>query len=178
MLPPTSETSPQPAVLARARASWLPKVFSFPVMCMCLLSLVTLKYAIRGIAEPDIWWVLRNARQLLLFHSFPRVDTYSFSAAGSPWLDKEWLSGVVYYLAFRSAGLQGLLATYFAVLVAIFAGVYYLSWRSGAGCKDAAVATLGAICLGGVSMAPRTLLFGWLCMVGLLLTVNSFRRTG
>ena len=48
----------------------------------------------------------------------------------------------------------------------------------GADCKDAAVATLGGICIGCVSLAPRTLLFGWLCMTGLLLLLDHFRRTG
>src|ERR1019366_7575281 len=80
--------------------------------------------------------------------------------------------------AFKAMGLQGLLAVYFAVLVLIYVGVYYRACRAGADCKDAAVATLGAICLGGVSIAPRMLLFGWLCMVGLLLVLDRFRRTG
>ena len=34
---------------------------------------------------------------------------------------------------------------------------------------------LAAICLGGVSIAPRTLLFGWLCMVGLLLLIDRYK---
>lgn len=85
---------------------------------------------------------------------------------------------MVYYAAFRALGLQGILFTYFTVLVIIFAGVYYRSCRAGADCKDAAIVTLAAVCLGGVSIAPRTLLFGWLCMIALLLTLDSFRRTG
>ena len=159
-------------------AVWWPDVFSFPVMCMFLLAAVIFRYSARGIAEPDIWWHLRNARTLLQFHSFPRMDTYSFSAAGSPWINFEWLSEVPFFLGFKAMGLQGILAVYFAVLVLIYVGVYYRSCRAGADCKDAAVATLGAICLGGVSMAPRMLLFGWLCMVGLLLVLDRFRRTG
>ncbi|MFZ0311375.1 MAG: hypothetical protein WAL85_01590 [Candidatus Korobacteraceae bacterium] len=125
-------------------------IFSFPVMCMFLLIAVILRYSIRGIAEPDIWWHLRNARDLLQFHSFSRMDTYSFSAAGSPWINFEWLSEIPFFLGFKAMGLQGLLAVYFAVLVLIYVGVYYRSWRAGADCKDAAIATLGAICLGGV----------------------------
>jgi hypothetical protein len=35
-----------------------------------------------------------------------------------------------------------------------------------------------AIFLGVVSIGPRTLLFGWLCMVGLLLVLDRFQRTG
>src|ERR1019366_10680288 len=100
-------------------------VFSFPVMCMFLLVAVIFGYSARGIAESDIWWHLRNARTLLQFHSFPRIDTYSFSAAGSPWMNFEWLSEVPFFLGFKAMGLQGLLTVYFAVLVLIYVGVYY-----------------------------------------------------
>ena len=71
-----------------------------------------------------------------------------------------------------------MLAVYFAVLVLIYIGVYYRSCRAGADCKDATVITFLAILLGGVSIGPRMLLFGWLCMVGLLLVMDRFQRTG
>ncbi len=173
---PKSETAP-----LTARTSWIglvAKIFSFPVMCMFLLIGVIFRYSVGGIAEPDIWWHLRNARNLVQFHSFSGVDSYSFSAAGSPRINFEWLSEIPFFLGFKALGLPGLLAVYFAVLVLIYVGVYYRVWRAGADCKDAAVATLGAICLGTVSMAPRMLLFGWLSMVGLLLVLDRFQRTG
>ena len=180
-MPAASDSPKSEIVPLTASTSWMglvADIFSFPVMCMFLLIAVILRYSIRGIAEPDIWWHLRNARDLLQFHSFSRMDTYSFSAAGSPWINFEWLSEIPFFLGFKAMGLQGLLAVYFAVLVLIYVGVYYRSWRAGADCKDAAIATLGAICLGGVSMAPRMLLFGWLCMMGLLLILDRFQRTG
>jgi hypothetical protein len=161
--------------------SWLglaATVFSFPVMCMFLLAGVIFAYSPRGITESDIWWHLRNAQNLWQYHSFSRIDTYSFTASGSPWVNWEWLSELPFFLGFKAFGLQGILAVYFAVLVLIFTGVYYRSYRAGADCKDAAIATLGAICLGGVSIAPRMLLFGWLCMMGLLFVLDHFRRTG
>ena len=166
---------------ARASAAWsglLADAFSFPVMCMFLMVAVIFRYSARGIAESDIWWHMRNAAYLLHNRSFPNVDTYSFSAAGSPWMNFEWLSEVPFFLGFKAMGLQGILAVYFVLLVLIYVGVYYRSCQAGADCKDATIATLGAICLGGVSMAPRTLLFGWLCMVGLLLVLDRFQRTG
>ena len=173
---PQSEAAPW-----TARAAWIglaAKIFSFPVMCMFLLTGVIFAYSARGIAEPDIWWHLRNAEQLVVQHSFPRVDTYSFTAAGSPWLNFEWLSEIPYFLAFKTAGLQGIFALYFAVLVLIFAGVYYRSCRAGADCKNATVTTLLAIFLGVGGMGPRTFLFGWLCMMGLLFILDHFQRTG
>jgi len=171
-----SETAP-PA----ARTSWTglaASVFSFPVMCMFLLVLLIFGRSVRGIGDPDIWWHLRNAAYLFQHHSFPNVDTYSFGAAGAQWLNFEWLSEVPFFLGFRAVGLQGLLTVYFAVLVLIYVGVYYRSCRAGADCKDAAIVTFLAILLGAVSISPRTLLFGWLCMVGLLLVLDRFQRTG
>jgi hypothetical protein len=153
-------------------------VFSFPVMCMFLLVLLIFGFSVSRIAEPDIWWHLRNAAYLFQHHTFPSVDTYSFTAAGSPWMNFEWLSEVPFFLGFKAMGLQGLLVVYFAVLVLIYVGVYYRSCRAGADCKDATVTTFLAILLGVVSIGPRTLLFGWLCMVGLLLVLDRFQRTG
>ncbi len=153
-------------------------VFSFPIMCMFLIAGVIFAYSARGITEPDIWWHLRNASHLLQYHSLPLVDTYSLTAAGSPLINPEWLSELPFFFAYQTAALRGLLFLYFTVVVLIFTGVYYRSWRAGADCKDAAVATLAGVCLAGVSLAPRMLLFGWLCMEILLLVLDHFRRSG
>jgi hypothetical protein len=156
------------------------KLFSFPVMCMTLLAAVVFAYAPLGITigESDIWWHLLNARNLLQHHSLSGIDTHTFTVAGASWMSFEWLSEIPFYLAFRVAAWQGVLLVYSVVMVLIFAGIYYRSCRAGADCKDAAVATLGAICIGTGSLAPRTLLFGWLCLTTLLLVVDHFRRTG
>jgi hypothetical protein len=150
-LPTTSDSAKSETAQPTANTSWTrlaADVFSFPVMCMFLLVAVIFGYSARGIAESDIWWHLRNADTLSQFHSFPRIDTYSFSAAGSPRMNFEWLSELPFFLGFKAMGLQGLLAVYFPVLVLIYIGVYYRSCRAGADCKDAAVATLeGAFAL-------------------------------
>ena len=156
----------------------LRSTFSFPVMCMVLLSTVIFEICVKQFAEPDIWWHLRDAQNLIEYHSFSRIDTYSFTAAGLSRPNFEWLSEVPYYLAFKTWGLQGLLLVSIVVSVLIFAGVYYLCCRSGADCKDAVIVTLLAIFLGTVSIGPRMLLLGWLCMVALLLLLDQYRRTG
>src|ERR1039457_6864143 len=103
-------------------AALVASVFSFPVMCMFLLLLLIFGFSTRRIAEPDIWWHLRNAAYLFQYHWFPSFDTYSFTAAGSPWLNDQWLSDVPFFLGFKARGLQGVLAVYFAVLVLIYTG--------------------------------------------------------
>lgn len=158
--------------------AWISKAFSFPIMCMFLLAAVIVAYAPRGISigESDIWWHLLDARNLLQFHSLSRVDTRTFTVAGSPWISFEWLSEIPFLVAFKTAGLQGIIALYSALMVLIIAGVYYRCCTAGTDCKDAAVASLGATCVACLSLAPRTLLFGWLCMTILLLVLDRFRK--
>lgn len=170
--PETTPLDPTPK-----RATWT-ALFSFPVMCMVLMAGRVLMLSADQFTESDLWWHLRNAANLVDHHSFSKVDVYSFTAAGTPWISFEWLSEVAYFLAFKAMGLQGILLLYFAVLVAIFSAIYYRSVQADANCKDAAITTFLAICMGTVSIGPRTLLFGWLCMTGLLLQLDHFRRTG
>ena len=61
-------------------------LLSFPAVCLALLAIVILVISAKDIGEPDVWWHLQNARHLLTTHSFPAIDTYSFTAAGSPGL--------------------------------------------------------------------------------------------
>ncbi len=168
------------ATLSSRRPVWVARAFSFPVMCMFLLGAVVFAFAPRGIGigEPDIWWRLRNASYILQHHSIPSVETYSFTAMGLPCTNFEWVSDLVFFLAFKILGLQGIVVVYSVATLLIFLGVYYRSCLAGADCKDATVATLGGICLGAVALAPRPLLFGWLCLTGMLFILDHFRTTG
>ena len=129
-------------------------------------------------ADTDIWVHLRSAQQLLTSHSFIRADSYTFTTAGAPLLNFEWLSGLPYYFAFQSFGLQGLLAVYTLVLWLIFGGVYYLALRRGANYGDAALVTMAGVALGSYSFGPRLFNFAWLCLVVEFLVLDRFQRTG
>ena len=145
---------------------WAATVVSFPAMC--LFSLLGLLYTLclNTIAEPDIWWHLRNARSLMQYHSLPSVDTYSYAAAGSPWLNHEWLSEIPYYWAFEAMGLPGVVLVYFVVIGLIFALVYYRACCNGADCKDGALVVSAAAFLATVSIGPGLCCsggFAWPC---------------
>ena len=152
--------------------------FPFPILWFSIVALEVSLLADLRVADADIWFHLRNARELLTRHSFLHTDLYTFTAAGMPLVNFEWLSELPYYFAFQSWGLRGLLAVYLSLLLLIFGAVYYLALRRGANCGEAALITMAGVALGCYSFGPRMLHFGWLCLVALLLILDRFGTTG
>jgi hypothetical protein len=131
-----------------------------------------------GLADPDIWWHLRNAQYLLTNHRLPRFDMFSFTVIGHPWINHEWLAEVPYYLAWRAWGLVGLKAVSLLLLESIFLGLFFLCWKTSGNVKAAAVVCIFAVMLGSVSFGPRTLLFGYDYLLVLLMVLERFRSRG
>ena len=154
------------------------RAFSFLTMLAFLL--VTLEFIMtRGsVVDPDIWWHLRNAEYLFQHHQFPRADMYSFTVVGQPWINHEWLSEIPYYLAWRAGGLGGMDAVMFATISLIFLGLLYLSYMETRHFKAAIVACCFLTFIASVSFGPRTILFGYLYLVLLLVILQRFRQKG
>ncbi len=165
--------SPGKRVLTRNR-----NYFPFPLLWFSIIALEISIVAALSIAEADIWFHLRNAQELIARHSFLNADLYTFTTAGAPLLNFEWLSELPYYFAFHAYGLQGLLAVYMVVLWLVFGGMYYLALRRGATCGDAGLVTMGMVIVGSYSFGPRMLHFGWLCLVAVLIVLDRFERAG
>jgi len=142
--------------------------------------LVTLEFIMtRGsVLDPDIWWHLRNAEYLFQHHQLPRADMYSFTVAGHPWINHEWLAEIPYYLAWRAGGLSGINAMMFATISLIFLGLLYLSYIETRHFKAAIVACSFLTFIASVSFGPRTILFGYLYLVLLLIILQRFRQKG
>lgn len=78
--------------------------------------------------DPDNWWHVRVGLDMLSSLTFPTVDTYSYTFAGSPWIAKEWLGQILLALAYSSAGWNGVVAlTIATVALALFLLTWYLS---------------------------------------------------
>ena len=130
------------------------------------------------VADPDIWWHLHNADYLIQHHALPRTDMYSFTVSGYPWMNHEWLAELPYYFGWRALGLSGIDAVAVGVLTLIFLGVLYLSYRECGNYKAAMLASCYTVFLGRVSFGPRTILFGYACLVVLLILLQRLRQKG
>lgn len=66
----------------------------------------------------DYWWHLADGRFILAQHALPSPDPFSFTAAGRPWIDHEWLTELPMYLLHQAFGIRGPLAL-FALCTAV-----------------------------------------------------------
>jgi hypothetical protein len=164
-----------PKTIADAKQWTVQRLLSFPAALAVLVVVTVFAAARKGLADPDIWWHLRNAENLLHRFSWPRADAYSYTAFGNRWMNYEWLAEIPYYLAWRAFGLVGIKALSLLLLEIIFCGLFYCCHRKSGNIKAAAVATYLAILLGSVSFGPRTILFGYMYLVALLLLLENYR---
>ncbi|OGR60686.1 MAG: hypothetical protein A2X36_09395 [Elusimicrobia bacterium GWA2_69_24] len=95
------------------------------------------------IVSYDAWWHLAAGRDIVTQLAIPRADPYSHTLRGSPWVDFEWLSQVLAYLAWTVTGFRGLI--WLKALVGASAVVITARsiLRQGA---DLATACAGALC--------------------------------
>ncbi len=153
-------------------------VFSF--LSVLAVVIITLEFMLArsGMDDPDIWWHLRDAEYLFQHHQLPRFDMFSFTVAGVPWINHEWLAEIPFYLAWRVWGLMGLKTVEILLLQLIFAGLLYLGWKESANFKAAFVACAFCSFLASTAFGPRTILFGYAWLVILLIILQRFRLRG
>jgi hypothetical protein len=124
-------------------------------------------------ADNDLWVHLLLGRRILSTGTFPRVDDLSFTAAGSPWVDHEWLAQVLFATVFDGLGSSGL----WLLKIALGMASAWLLWRSFRS-TDAPiplrafvlVLTVAAMARG---MAMRPQLFTYVFVPALLLWLDS-----
>jgi hypothetical protein len=162
--------------LLRALRSTFARSFSFSTMLAGLL--VTLLFFLflgRNIfSDPDLWWHLRDARYLVTSHAMIHGDMYSFTATGNPWINSEWLSELPFYLAWERFGPRGLFLLTIMLIEAVTLGVCLLCFQQTRNIKPALIASGLFILMMSVSMGPRTVMFGWLCLIAEIYLLRAF----
>jgi hypothetical protein len=57
--------------------------------------------------DSDTYWQIAVGRWILDHGALPRVDVYSFSKLGEPWISSSWLAQILYAVSYNLAGWTG-----------------------------------------------------------------------
>jgi len=98
----------------------------FPDLALGLLFVMFAARALLMAATPDTYWHLRAGADVFRTGSVPRVETYSFTAAGLPWREHEWLWDPISYACYRVGGMPLLTLFGGALVIATLALVHRL----------------------------------------------------
>jgi hypothetical protein len=138
----------------------LPRL-TLPQLWVCLAVLLpVLGSLLATLSTVDLAYHVRAGEFVLGYGAPPSPDTFTFTAAGLPWLDQQWAAQVVFAAVFRLGG-WALLAVARAVLVGLVAALVLLGCRwAGAGLRLAAWLTLAGFAVGLVALGLRPQLLG------------------
>jgi hypothetical protein len=159
-----------------ARRNLWQRVFSFPILLAMSLGASIFVFDSGSIADPDIWWHLRNAEVFVQTHSVVHHDMYSFTASGARWINEAWLGELPYYFAWQWFGMRGIYLVMLCEVEIILLGVFALAYVESRNVKAAFCASWLAVWLATVSFGPRTLLAGWMCLVAELLILTGCKH--
>ncbi len=100
--------------------------------CAAVLMLAVFQFS-ENTVDPDLWGHVVFGQHMLQSHSIPKVDIYSWTANGQPWINHEWVAEIILALFYTAWGGSGILLLKMAVGLAAFAvclrlGAQSLSW--------------------------------------------------
>src|SRR4051812_25757207 len=141
-----------PMSLARL---WTFLAVALPVLASLLVPLSTV----------DLAYHLRAGAEILDARALPTVDTWTFTAAGLPWVDQQWGAQVILHGVYAGGGWTGLAIVRALLIGVVFGGLFAISRRSGVDVRLAAVLTLVAFVVAVPALALRPQLLGMVCFV-------------
>ncbi len=148
------EQSKAPATLREAIANNLLLAFMLFAMPLALASIP------RIFRDGDTSWHLAVGQWIFRHASIPKVDVFSFTAAGTPWVAMEWLSDLIYAGAFRLAGYAGVATVVAAALMALH-WILFVHLRERVGPIGLAATIIGADVVLGSFMLARPHVLIW-----------------
>lgn len=124
------------------------------------LSLPVLAALVAPISVVDLAYGVRAGELMLETGEILRVDPFTFTAGGDPWLDQQWGAQIAFAVVHGLGGWEAL-AFLRALLVALLGGAILATWRlASLGPRTAALLAIGLFLLAAPGFALRPQLVG------------------
>jgi hypothetical protein len=170
------------ASTARARSTVLPRVvldriptLSLVTVGVLLLAGLIVAQSAHGFTDPDYWWHFKTGEYIVLHHALPRVDFFTWTSAGTPWVAHEWLSETLIYVLVHTWGYGAALAVFTLSPMLSVLLLFRLLKKEGI----AASAALGVTALASLMIAVystvRPQVLSWIFFSILIYALYGFR---
>lgn len=148
-------------------AVWAALVTLVPILVMLMSRMSTV----------DLTYHLRAGRSILATGAIPRVDTFTFTAAGRPWLDQQWGAQVLTAVAARADGYAGVAALRAILVGSAFALLFLACRERGATARISTLLSLGGfvVALPALAMRPQLCAVPLFCATLWLLAARARR---
>ena len=140
------------------------------------VALPVLAALLASLSSVDLTYSLRAGDEILRTGAIPRVDTWTFTAAGQPWFDQQWGGQVLLEAVYRIGGWTGLAILRAALVGVIFGSLLVIGLRRGLSPRSVALVTLAAFLVAAPALALRPQLLGMAFFAVTLLLVDDRRR--
>ena len=140
---------------------WLIPSLTDVLFLVLLLSQVSRRIFTDG----DTGWHLWAGLDALVHGPRAIPDTLSFTRAGAPWVNVEWLADAVFAAAYRHGGYFGETVLVCVLYAALFTWLYRILLRESGNVPAAAVGTLAAAAIALLQLLARPLVFSFVLVL-------------
>ncbi|GAC1669956.1 MAG: hypothetical protein NVS9B8_13090 [Candidatus Limnocylindrales bacterium] len=148
----------------------LPRLWAFLAVGLPVLAAL-----IANLSAVDLAYHLRTGELLLDTGRIPTTDTFTFTAAGTSWLNQQWGAQLILASIYRVAGWTGLALLRAALVGLTFGFLFEACRRRGLDLRRAAWLTIAAFVVSAVALALRPQLIG-MALLALTLLLVADRR--
>jgi len=131
--------------------------------------------SVASISTIDLAYGIRAGGQVLDGAGIPRIDTYTLTAAGLPWIDQQWLAQAIFAAVHRLGGWPALATLWAVVVVATEALLWRAARSMGAGVRSTGLTLLIGFVVAAQGSGLRSQVLGLVCLAGMLALVADRR---
>lgn len=149
-----------------------------PAMLATTLVAFGIWAALETVAATDLYWAMAAGRHIVTHGEIPPTDVFSYTYAGAPWANQEWVTQILLYELFEHGGGTAVALFRIAMTVTLVLLAAWLGWRRGAAPFAAAAMACAAavVCRPNLDIRPH--LFQFLGTLLVIAIVDAYRRGG
>jgi hypothetical protein len=142
---------------------------------MLVLSLFVWVVLLTSLVDPDYFWHLKTGEWIVGHGRLPAGDVFSYTRAGQPWVEHEWLFEVLLYLTWHYAGALGVKALAASLFLGTFGLALSAASRVPRTTFEPAIVAPGAILLFFMGLSARPQLLTFLGVAAVLWILFEFK---